>query len=179
MEPLDIILKYYKPESKSYDILVNHSRLVADKALKIASNHANLKLDLIFIEQAAMLHDIGIFLSNAPDLGCYGKLPYICHGYLGYELLEKEGYPKHGLVCERHTGIGITKEEVVINKLPLPNRDFVPISLEEQLICFTDKFYSKSGDLFKEKSIDQIVQSMTKFGPKNLQQFRYWCEFFL
>ena len=179
MKPLDIIAKYYKPRSKAYKLLVCHSTLVAEKALKIAQNHQEFLPDLAFMEEAAMLHDIGIFKTNAPDLLCFGEYPYLCHGYLGCELLVEEGYPDHGLVCERHTGIGITKEEVVINKLPLPNRDFVPISLEEQLICFTDKFYSKSGDLFKEKSIDQIVQSMTKFGPKNLQQFRYWCEFFL
>jgi len=179
MEPLDLILKYYKPESKSYQILVNHSRLVADKALKIAANHAGLNLDLKFIEEAALLHDIGIFLTDAPDLGCYGKLPYIGHGYLGNELLQNEGYPKHGLVCERHTGTGITKEEILSNKLPLPLRDFVPLSLEEQLICFSDKFFSKSGDLFEEKSIERITKSMAKFGTKNQDRFLEWCALFL
>jgi uncharacterized protein len=179
MEPLDLILKYYKPESKSYQILVNHSRLVADKALNIAANHAGLNLDLKFLEEAALLHDIGIFLTNAPDLGCHGKLPYICHGYLGNDLLQNEGYPKHGLVCERHTGTGITKEEISSQKLPLPQRDLVPISLEEQLICFSDKFYSKSGDLFQEKSIEQITQSMAKFSINNQNRFLEWCAFFL
>ncbi len=179
MEPLALILKYYQPDSKSFKILTNHSRLVADKALNIASNNPSLKLDLLFIEQAAMLHDIGIFLTDAPDLGCYGNLPYICHGYLGFELLEKEGYPKHGLVCERHTGTGITMEEISSKNLPLPLRNYVPLSLEEQLICFSDKFFSKSGDLFQEKSIKQITTSLAKFGIKSHDKFMEWCELFL
>jgi len=48
-----------------------------------------------------------------------------------------EGYPKHGLVCERHTGTGITLEMIIKNNLPLPHRDMVPVSMEENnhLFC--------------------------------------------
>ena len=113
MEPLEIIAKYYKPRSRAYKILVVHSTLVTEKALKIAQNHTELLPDLAFIEEAAMLHDIGIFKTNAPDLFCFGEFPYLCHGYLGCEILKNEGFPEHGLVCERHTGVGITIEEIV------------------------------------------------------------------
>jgi len=53
-----------------------------------------------FIEEAALLHDIGIFNTNLPKIGCYGRHPYISHGYLGRELLENEGLAAHALVCE-------------------------------------------------------------------------------
>jgi len=179
MKPLEIIAKYYKPRSKAYMILVSHCDLVTEKALKIAHNHKELLPDLKFIEEAGMLHDIGIFKTNAPNLYCFGEYPYICHGYLGCELLTGLGYPEHGLVCERHTGIGITIEEIVANKLPLPLRDFMPVSVEEQIICFADKFFSKSGDLSHEKSLTDVRKSMLKYGSKNVARFNEWCEIFL
>ena len=107
MNPLDIIAKYYPASSDVYRILVMHSRSVADKALVIAQMHPEMNLDLTFIEEAAMLHDIGIFRCNAPDIDCHGEAEYICHGYLGAELMRAEGYPRHARVCERHTGTGI------------------------------------------------------------------------
>lgn len=179
MEPLEIIAKFYKPRSKAYKILVSHSNLVAEKALKIALHRKDLNPDLKFIEQASMLHDIGIFKTNAPDLFCFGEYPYLCHGYLGCELLTFEGYPEHGLVCERHTGVGITTEEIISNKLPLPLRDFIPESVEEQIICFADKFFSKSGDLNRERSLHEVRKSVEKFGAKNIHRFNEWCELFL
>ena len=66
MNPLDIIAKYYPVGSEAYRILVIHSRSVADKALAIARMHPEMNLDLTFVEEAAMLHDIGIFRCNAP-----------------------------------------------------------------------------------------------------------------
>jgi uncharacterized protein len=179
MKPLEIIHRYYKRDSKAYNILVTHSQLVTDKALWIAQRHPELNPDPEFIEEAGMLHDIGIIKTHAPDLGCFGELPYLCHGYLGREMLETEGLNEHALVCERHTGVGITAEDVIRNKLPLPERDFVPESVEEQIICFADKFYSKSKNLKKEKSLTEIRNSIGRFGQKNITRFDEWCKLFL
>ena len=178
MDPLHIISKYYKPGSKDYNILMTHCRVVADKALKIAQNHKELMADLDFIHEAASMHDIGIFKTNSPRLYCYGEFPYICHGYLGSELLTQEGFPDHALVCERHIGVGITAEEIIANNLPLPLRDYVPITVEEQIICFADTFYSKSGNLTKEKTIDEVRKSIKRFGNDHLVRFDEWCQIF-
>ncbi len=113
MDPIEIISKYYTPGSKLFDIMVNHGRQVAKKALGAADRVSHLNCDRNFIKEAAMLHDIGIFLTAWPKLGCFGKHPYVCHGYLGRELLEKNQMPKHALVCERHVGLGITEEEIL------------------------------------------------------------------
>ncbi|MCP9610892.1 HDIG domain-containing metalloprotein [Coprobacter tertius] len=178
MNPLTIIEKYYTPGSKLYDILVDHSRLVTERALAIAKAHPELEADQDFIAEAAMLHDIGIFLTDAPDIECYGSRPYICHGTLGSELLKKEGLPLHALVCERHTGAGLSLNEIIGQNLPIPHRDMLPVSIEEQIICFSDKFYSKSDPL-KEKSIDRIRKSMAKYGEASVQRFEAWCQVFL
>jgi uncharacterized protein len=178
MDPLEIISKYYKPRSKAYNILVTHGRVVAEKALKIAQHHKELLADVKFINEAASLHDIGIFMTNSPKLYCFGEHPYLCHGYLGGELMLQEGFPDHALVCERHIGVGITTDEIIANKLPLPLRDYIPLSVEEQIICFADTFFSKSGDLLREKTVDEVRKSVKRFGNNHLARFDEWCEIF-
>ena len=160
MNPIDIINKYYPEENELRHILLTHSRSVADKSLWIADRHPELSLDKDFLYEAAMLHDIGIFLTDAAGIHCFGDKPYICHGYLGADLMRREGYPRHALVCERHTGAGL------------------PVSMEEQVICFADKFYSKTH-LEKEKSVEKARKSLERYGEEGVRRFDNWCEQFL
>jgi uncharacterized protein len=180
MDPIKIIQKFYKADSKAFDLLVSHSKAVTKKALEIAKNVKHLNPDLKFIEEASMLHDIGIFLTNAPEIECFGRQPYICHGYLGREILEKEGLPKHALVCERHVGMGISVQDIDKRKIPMPRRDMSPITIEEKIICFADKFFSKKGGLLtKEKTIDEIKKDQSKFGEDKVKIFDGWVKTFL
>ena len=178
MDPKAIIDKYYKQGTKLYDIYMSHATDVTNKAVAVAQKHPELAIDVRFIEEAGMLHDISIFLTKAPHIACEGEYPYICHGYLGRELLTIEGFPRHGLVCERHTGTGLTVDAIDRKKLPIPRREMCPKSLEEQIICFADKFYSKS-QLGKEKNVKRIRQSLLKHGADQASKFDEWCEFFL
>jgi len=178
MVPIEIIKKYYREETKLYEILLEHSFSVTDKALSIAQMHPEMNLDKAFIYEAAMLHDIGIFMTDAEDIYCFGEFPYICHGYLGSDLLKKEGLPRHALVCERHTGTGLNLEHIIKYSLPLPERDMLPESPEEQLICFADKFYSKMQPQ-KEKSVDKIRKTLSKHGEDSVEKFDNWCKLFL
>ena len=178
MNPLALIDKYYPEENELKHILLTHSRSVADKALELAGRHPELQLDLQFVEEAAMLHDIGIFRTDAPDIHCFGNYPYICHGYLGADLMREEGFPKHALVCERHTGAGLTLQSIISQGLPVPHRELVPVSLEEQLICFADKFFSKTH-LDREKSVEKARKSIQKYGKEGLDRFDNWCRLFL
>lgn len=172
IEPLEIIRKYYDPGSAAYRILVGHSRMVAGRSLEIASRVARLRPDTAFIEEAAMLHDIGIFMTDGPSIDCHGDRPYVCHGYLGRELLEGEGLPRHALVCERHVGVGISMEDIDRLKLPLPRRDMIPLSIEERIICYADKFFSKAGDQSgRERSVDDVRRSIGKYGAQYIERF--------
>ena len=165
MNALAIINKYYSEENELKHILLTHSRSVADKALQIAVKHPELHLDTGFLEEAALLHDIGIFMTDASGIQCFGTHPYICHGYLGSELLMKEGYPRHALVCERHTGAGMSLQSIIEQDLPIPHRDMVPVSMEEQVICFADKFFSKTH-LDREKSVEKALKSISRYGEE-------------
>ena len=178
MDALAIINKYYPEDNELKQILLTHSRSVADKALWIADRHPELNLDREFLEEAALLHDIGVFLTDAPGIHCHGTHPYICHGYLGSELMRQEGYPCHALVCERHTGAGMSLRSILDQNLPVPHRDMVPVSLEEQVICFADKFFSKTH-LDVEKPVEKAYKSISRFGEEGIIRFNEWCERFL
>ena len=124
-----------------------------------------------------MLHDIGILFCDAPSIHCFGSEPYICHGHLGAELMRSIGYPFHARVCERHTGTGISLHEIETRDLPLPRQDFIPETLEEQVICYADKFYSKSH-LSLERTVEQVIKGLGKHGEEGVERFRHWVALF-
>ena len=168
-----LLARYF--EGKSLGIVLEHSRHVADLALEVAGRLAVGEDDRIFIEEAAMLHDIGACQVKAPELGIHGKHPYIMHGVLGRAILEEEGYPLHGLVCERHTGVGLTCDDIVRQDLPLPHREMCPVSLPEQIICFADLFYSKNpGKLDQRKTVAQVRKKLFPFGADKVAVFDIW-----
>jgi uncharacterized protein len=158
-----IIDKYYPADDELRRVLLKHSRQVADRCLQIAKKHKELPVDVQFLEEAAMLHDIGIYQCDAPSIHCHGSEPYIKHGPIGGELLRQEGFPRHARVAERHTGTG------------LPG--FEPETLEEQIVCYADKFYSKSSS-DHVRTVAETAQSLEKFGHEGVLKFLLWAERF-
>ena len=180
MNPVNILAEFYDRRSKAFKILVDHGEQVAQKALLAAERVCHLKPDLEFIENAAMLHDIGIRETDSPGLGCSGKHPYICHGILGRKMLMNIGEPTYGLICERHVGVGISADDVRRHNLPLPVRDMLPVSIEEQIICYADKFFSKNGNGMQteERSVEKIIYGLKRYGPDKIKRFQSWVEMF-
>lgn len=149
---------------------MKHARQVADLALAINVTRA-IGLDPMDVEGAAMLHDIGIFATDAPGIHCHGDAPYLRHGVIGGEILRREGAPeKWARVAERHTGAGITKEDIITRDLDLPLEDFCPVTMLEKLICYADKFYSKSGSMEK-KTFTKVRNSIARHGGDSLYRF--------
>lgn len=177
MDAIDIIDKYYGDNDPLRRLLIHHSEQVKERAISIAQSREELNLDKDFIVQAAMLHDIGIFLTNAPSIYCHGEHPYLLHGYLGGELMRSEGLFQIARVCERHTGTGLTVENIRKNHLPLPEGNYLPETLEEKVICYADKFYSKSHPL-RERTIMQTAESLRKYGEEGVKKFMEWAHLF-
>ena len=176
------IIEHFYPEDTPFrQLLIKHSKQVRDKALQILDNAKDLPqpLDRDVVVVGAMLHDIGIGECHAPSILCNGSRPYIAHGIIGAEMLRglDASLEPYARICERHTGAGLSAEDIRRQQLPLPERDFLPETLEEKLICLADKFFSKSGDM-KEKPFMAVRQSMVKFGDETIQRFDRLCWLF-
>ena len=156
-----LIDKYYPDDDELRRLLLRHSRQVADRSLLISRRHPELRLDETFLEEAAMLHDIGIRWCHAPSIYCNGEEPYICHGLIGGRLLREEGFARHAQVCERHTGTGLTREQIVRQKLPLPAQDFTPQEMEE-LSSWVSALPNVSGG----RSGQDIPLHVSRFFPR-------------
>ena len=84
---------------------------------------------------------------------------------------------KYARICERHTGAGLTANEIIAQKLPLPPRDFLPETLEEKLVCLADKFFSKSGDM-QEKPLERVWHCLDRFGEDSANRLQDLIRFF-
>ncbi|MEA3280229.1 MAG: phosphohydrolase, partial [Thermodesulfobacteriota bacterium] len=90
-----------------------------------------------------------------------------------------KGLHKLALVCERHVGVGITTEDIRQYNLPLPERNMEPVSIEEQIICYADKFFSKNSKPgSKEKSAEDIKKSLRQYGLGKVAKFQSWIDMF-
>lgn len=175
----EALLERYFTNPASLEIVLRHSRLVAAKALRIAERLDRPEIDRKFIEEAALLHDIGVCRIAAPDIGCFGTDPYIRHGIIGREILESEGFTRHAMACERHIGVGLTVEDIRAQGLPLPERDMSPRSIEERIVCFADLFFSKKpGYVHIEKSSDDVRRKLARFGEEKARIFEEWIKEF-
>ncbi len=188
MNPFEIIAHFYPDDTPLRRLLILHSQKVRDKALSILEHaqavrpsseldNANLQL----VTDGALLHDIGIIRTHAPGILCEGTEPYICHGTIGADMLRHLDPQLEPIarICERHTGAGLTVDDIVGQQLPIsPVRDLLPMTVEERLVCLADKFFSKSGDPAAEKDFDRVRRSMMKFGTDSLARFDALCEEF-
>jgi len=174
-----IIHKHIDPASLTYRYYLPHVVLVTQKALQAARRLNLAEAQLRFIEEAAMLHDIGIIKVKAEEIGCTGDLPYLCHLSEGRAILEREGLPGHALVAERHAGVGISKEEIMERNYPLPPRDMLAESLEEKIISWADLFYGKyPGKVWVERPQEKVRQGLAKFGQDKVKRFDEWQALF-
>ena len=104
---------------------------------------ADQRIDIDLTRAGALLHDVGVYrlYDNAGHLD---RGNYIRHGILGYELLQEEGLPE--AICRfasHHTGVGLTRDDVIAQRLPLPPADYLAETGEERLVMYADKFHSK------------------------------------
>ena len=131
-------------ENGCSDEVIKHCMAVRDIAVRIAKKaDADLKL----VEAGALLHDIG-----------RSKTHGILHAVEGVRIARRVGLPLSILyIIERHLGAGIPKEEAV--KLGLPEKDYIPETLEEKIVAHSDNLIQDGG---KQRIEDEIKQAKEK-----------------
>lgn len=161
--------KKYAPNDKAFYDIWTHCCVVADIASTIAQGFDEANKELV--SAGALLHDIGVHSFYGPD--GLDKKDYITHGLLGYDILKKEGYDE--VLCNfslHHTGAGITKEDVINQKLPMPVADYLPTTLEERIVTYADKFHSKGiGLVFNTPEYYERFL-LEKFGESKVKAFQ-------
>ncbi len=123
--------------------VIEHCESVSRKGVEIAKELKRKKLivDVKLIRVGGLLHDIGRCMTH--DIG---------HAVDGCRILKELDCPEE--ICkivERHIGGGIPKEEAV--KLGLPEKDYLPETLEEKIVAYTDKVHD---DYRMERHIERF-----------------------
>jgi uncharacterized protein len=130
----------HAPTREAFESVHTHCELVCQVAEQLLDG---LDVDGDLVRAGALLHDIGVYrlYSPAGELDTSG---YVRHGVLGHELLAELGFPEPiRRFASRHTGVGITRDDVRRQSLPIPEGDYLPESPEEELVMYADKFHSK------------------------------------
>ena len=130
-----------------------HSEKVAEKAIEIARKIKKAKVDLNLIEIGALLHDIGRTKTHS-----------FKHALIGSKILKQRGLSdKLARICETHILGGLDKEDA--KSVGLPNRDYLPETLEEKIVCLADKLMAGR----REVSIEERFQIwFSKYGKSKI-----------
>lgn len=150
-----MLLKKYSHDEKLLEIVLDHSRKVYELAIRMAEKIPNVNMQLVKV--GSLLHDIGRLQTDET----------IRHGLMSAEILRKEGLPEVAQLAERHLGAGISREEIKEQKLNLPDKDFVPVTVEEKIVTDADNRVDDGGEITIEAAAERY---RNEIGEKCVQK---------
>jgi len=155
----------HAPTREAFDLVYTHCRIVCDLAERVIGANPSLQLlDVDLVRAGCLLHDIGVY-RLFDGAGRLDHTQYVRHGVLGHELLAEAGMPEVLCrFCSCHTGVGITEHDVRTQSLPIPPEDYLPDTLEEEVVMYADKFHSKA-DPPVFLTAGAYTRKVGKFGP--------------
>ncbi|MFF7776268.1 HD domain-containing protein [Streptomyces tanashiensis] len=160
----------HAPSAEVFERVFTHCEIVWKVAERIISLSGR-GVDEELVRAGCLLHDIGVYRLYDAE-GRMDGLSYLRHGLLGHEILESEGLPEELCrFCSCHTGVGLSKEDVINQGLPLPPADYVAVTPEERLVMYADKFHSKSTPP-KFLSPETYATYVGRFGQEKVEAFR-------
>jgi uncharacterized protein len=114
----------HAPTAEALDAVYTHCVIVCGIAEQLHARSA-AAVDIALVRAGCLLHDVGVYRLYDDD-GRLDHAGYIRHGLLGYELLRAEGLPEE--ICRfasHHTGMGLSRDDVLRQGLPLPPADYL------------------------------------------------------
>jgi uncharacterized protein len=168
-EEIRALHEKYAPTAETFELVHTHCRIVCAIAEQLVVTN-RLAVDLELVRAGSLLHDIGVYRLY-DDVGELNVKDYVRHGVLGDELLKTLGFPEALCrICSHHTGVGLTREDIELQHLPLPPCDFLAETVEEELVMYADKFHSKRGPgVFL--TAETYAASVRRFGPDKVSKF--------
>ncbi|MES9525559.1 HD domain-containing protein [Streptomyces capoamus] len=160
----------YAPTAEAFALVHTHCEIVWSIAEQLLSAPHLAHLDADLVRAGCLLHDIGVYRLYDAD-GRLDHTQYIRHGLLGDELLEQEGHPEPlRRFCSHHTGVGLTRHDILTQNLPLPAADYLAVTEEERLVMYADKFHSKSRPS-TYLTPDEYATHIRRFGEDKVTAF--------
>ncbi|BEL08349.1 HD domain-containing protein [Actinoplanes sichuanensis] len=152
----------FAPTPEAFELVWTHCQIVCRIAERAVGTDG---LDMDLVRAGCLLHDIGVHRLRPGD-------HYVRHGLLGYQLLGEAGLPETlRRFCSHHTGVGITRDDVLTQQLPLPDCDFLAETVEEELVMFADKFHSKSTPP-RFLTAATFAERVGRFGAEKVKRFQ-------
>jgi uncharacterized protein (TIGR00295 family) len=123
--------------------VVAHCLAVSSLAVRFAKR---CEADVELVEAGSLLHDLGRCRSHGID-----------HAVLGAEIAREKKLPDRLVrVIERHIGGGITRAEA--KRLGLPEKDYVPRTLEEKLVSHADNLIAGTRRTTVKEAVGWLVR---------------------
>ncbi|GGQ44831.1 uncharacterized protein BKA00_000903 [Actinomadura coerulea] len=166
----------YAPGEAAFEAVWTHCVIVSEIAERIMDG-AGLAVDADLVRAGCLLHDLGVYRLYGPS-GTIDYSRYVRHGVLGHEILRDEGFPEEICrFCSCHTGVGLTRDDIVRQRLPVPAGDYVAVTGEERLVMYADKFHSKT-DPPTFVSAAAYAGRVRRFGEEKVSVFEAMRESF-
>lgn len=130
--------------------VIKHCIAVSKLASKLAMEllRKGIEVDLKLVKIGALLHDIGRSQTHS-----------ICHAIVGADIARTYNLPVSIIqIIERHIGSGIPACEA--RELGLPSRDFIPETLEEKIVTYTDNLVEGGSEISFEKAFQKFANEL-------------------
>jgi len=177
LEEIEALHHKYAPSDAGFDLVFTHCKIVSEIAEQCITNK-HLTADAALIKVGCLLHDIGVYELLDKDGKERADLPYITHGIRGEVILKKEGFPEViWRFGSHHTGVGLTKQDIIKQGLPLPLQDYEAETIEEEVVMYADKFHSKNTPP-NFNTFAHYKQTVSKFGQDKSDKFEQLAEKF-
>ena len=145
--------------------VIEHCKAVAEYAREIAinirenasgkGNPIHIDVDAVFV--GALLHDIG-----------RSKTHGLSHAIAGARIAMDIGIDdKIVKIIERHIGAGIPREEACV--LGLPDKDYMPVTIEEKIVAHADNLISGKEIVTMDELISNLRRK--KMDEKTIRRF--------
>jgi uncharacterized protein len=166
----------HAPSAEAFELVYTHCEIVCDIAEQLLSS-ATPGINAELVRAGSLLHDIGVYRMYDAS-GRLDHARYVQHGVLGHELLFGEGIPEViARFCSHHTGVGLSRDDVLSQGLPLPVADYLAESGEEFLVMYADKFHSKTEPPVFVRA-EAYAASIRRFGEEKEAAFAAMCQRF-
>ena len=166
----------YAPTADAFDLVHTHCEIVCQVVEQLLAG-LDHTLDVDLLRAGSLLHDIGVYRLYDPS-GVLDHKSYIRHGVLGYALLRDLGYPEALCrFCSHHTGMGLSRDDVLGQGLPLPVDDYLADSDEERLVMYADKFHSKTTPPVFVTAVS-YASTVRRYGEDKVARFASMVERF-